>query len=116
MAGGRIVLKDAVDTYLAVRRAGGFKLQNDELYLTSFAGFATAQGDTHVVAKTAIAWAGLSRSESHRATRLKAVSRFARFSRATDRRHEVPPQGVFNPQRQRPVPYLYNAMCNYFSL
>jgi len=107
MAGGRIMLKDAVDTYLAVRRAGGFKLQNDELYLISFAQFATTQGDTHVVAQTAIAWAGLARSESQRATRLKVVIRFARFSRATDRRHELPPPGVFNPQRQRPVPYLF---------
>ena len=43
------MLKDAVDTYLAIRRAGGFKLQDDELYLNSFARFATARGDTHVV-------------------------------------------------------------------
>jgi site-specific recombinase XerD len=101
------MLKDAVDTYLAVRRAGGFKLQDDELYLTSFAQFATAHGDTHVVAQTAIMWAGLARSGPQRATRLKAVIRFARFSRATDSRHELPPQGVFNPQRHRPVPYLF---------
>jgi integrase/recombinase XerD len=102
------MLKDAVDTYLAVRRAGGFKLQDDELYLNSFVRFATARGDTHVVTKTAIAWAGRSRSEPQRATRLKTIIRFARFSRATDRRHELPPHGVFNPQRQRPVPYLFS--------
>ena len=102
------MLTDAVETYLAVRRAGGFKLQDDELYLNSFARFATAQGDTHVVAQTAIAWARQSRSEPQRATRLKAVIRFARFSRATDCRHELPPQGVFNPKRQRPIPYLFS--------
>jgi integrase/recombinase XerD len=102
------MLKDAVDTYLAVRRAGGFKLQDDELYLNSFVRFATARGDTHVVTKTAIAWARQSRSEPQRATRLKTIIRFARFSRATDRRHELPPHGVFNPQRQRPVPYLFS--------
>ncbi len=73
------MLKEAVDTYLAVRRATGFKLQDD-------------------------AWAGLARSESQRAARLKAVIRFARFSRAADDRHELPPQGVFSPQRHRPVP------------
>jgi integrase len=107
MAGSTIMLKDDVDTYLAVRRAGGFKLQDDELYLHSFARFATARGDTHVVTQTAIAWARKSRSEAQRATRLKTVIRFARFSRATDSRHEIPPRGVFNPQRQRPIPYLF---------
>jgi len=102
------MLKDAVDTYLAVRRAGGFKLQDDELYLNSFVRFATARGDTHIVTKTAIAWARQARSEPQRATRLKTIIRFARFSRATDCRHELPPHGVFNPQRQRPVPYLFS--------
>lgn len=102
------MLKDAVDTYLAVRRAGGYTLQADEFYLNRFAQFATARGDTHVVTQTAIAWARQASSESQRATRLKIVIRFARFSRATDRRHELPPLGVFNPQRQRPIPYLFS--------
>jgi integrase/recombinase XerD len=101
------MLKEAVDIYLAVRRATGFKLQDDAWYLSSFARFASAQGETHVVAQTAMTWAGLARSESQRATRLKAVIRFARFSRAADARHELPPQGVFRPQRHRPVPYLF---------
>ena len=87
----------------------GFKLQDDAWYLASFARFASAQGETHVVAQTAITWAGQARSEPQRATRLKAVIRFARFSRATDRRHEMPPTGVFNPQRPRPVPYLFSV-------
>ena len=101
------MLKDAVDPSLAVRRAGGFKLQDEALYRTRFARFATAQGDTHVVAQTAIMGAGLARSGPQRPTRLKAVIRFARFRRATDSRHELPPHGVFTPQRHRPVPYLF---------
>jgi integrase/recombinase XerD len=108
MAGSTIMLKDAVDTYLAVRRASGYKLQDDDFYLNSFAQFATAQGDTHVVTQTAIAWARQARSEPQRATRLKIVIRFARFSRTTDPRHELPPLDVFNPQRQRPIPYLFS--------
>ena len=102
------MLKDAVDIYLAIRRAAGFKLQNDEQYLCSFAQYATAQGDTHVVTKTAIAWAEQASSEPQRANRLNAVIRFARFSHATDNRHEIPPQGVFFPRRQRPTPYLFS--------
>ena len=108
MAGGCAMLKDDIATYLAVRRAGGFKLEDDELYLDSFARFADAQGDTHVVAQTAIAWAEQACSEAQRAQHLKAVIRFAHFSRAADSRHEVPPQGVFCPRRRRPTPYLFN--------
>lgn len=100
------MLKEAVETSLAIRRATGFQLQDDAWYLASFAQFASAQGETHIVAQTAITWAGLARSESQRAVRLKAVIRFARFSRATDTRHELPPQGGCSPRRQRPVPYL----------
>ena len=56
----------AVETYLAVRRAADFKLDAVERYLRSFAQFATAQGDTHVVTHTAIAWAEQGASEPQR--------------------------------------------------
>ncbi len=101
------MLKDAVDNYLAVRRASGFRLENDEWYLNSFARFATARSETHVVAQTAIAWAAQTHSESQRAQRLNALIRFARFSHAADSRHEIPPSGVFCPHMQRPTPYLF---------
>jgi hypothetical protein len=57
------MLMQAVDTYLAVRRAVDFKLQAVEGYLRNFAQFATAQGDTHVVTHTAITWAAQAASE-----------------------------------------------------
>ncbi len=44
------MLRQAVDTYLAVRRAVDFKLDTVERYLRNFTQFATAKGDTHVVA------------------------------------------------------------------
>ena len=109
MAGSRVMLNDAIDSYLAVRRAGGFKLKDDENYLYSFSRFAQDRGDTHVVERTAIAWAEQASSEPQRANRLKAVIRFARFSRAVDTRHEIPPQGIFCAHRRRPTPYLYTA-------
>ncbi len=101
------MLTDALDTYLAVRRAAGFDLVDDERNLRSFVRFACAQGDMLVVASTAITWAGNGKSEPQRANRLKMVIRFARFAHAADIRHEVPPQGVFCNQRHRPTPYLY---------
>lgn len=85
------MLKQTVNTYLAVRRALGFKLKNDEAYLNSFAQFATAKGDTHITVQSVIAWASQSRSEPQRANRLKTVVRLAQFSHAEDKYHEIPP-------------------------
>lgn len=101
------MLKHTVDTYLAMRRALGFKLKSDELYLNSFAQFAEVKGDTHITVQSAIAWAGLSKSEPQRANRLKAVVRLAQFSRAEDNHHEIPPKNVFCSHRYRPRPYIY---------
>ncbi len=42
------MLTQAVDDYLAVRRAAGFKLKTTERYLRYFVHFARARGDTHV--------------------------------------------------------------------
>jgi integrase/recombinase XerD len=102
------MLMPAVDTYLAVRRAAGFELQAMEVYLRSFARFATEHGDTHVVAQTVVAWATLTSSEAQRQNRLMAVRRFARFMHAEDPRHALPPTDVFSGRRQRPIPYIFS--------
>ncbi len=48
------MLTQAVDDYLAVRRAAGFELKTTEQYLRYFVRFANAHGDTRVQAKSAI--------------------------------------------------------------
>jgi integrase/recombinase XerD len=101
------MLMQAVDTYLALRRAAGFTLIPIEGYLRQFARFAGGRGETHVVTSTAIAWATLSPSEPQRHYRLQTVRRFARFMHAENPRHEVPPAGVFHGKRQRPTPYIF---------
>jgi integrase len=103
------MLMAAVDTYLAVRRAAGFQLKPIEVYLRSFARFGAARGETHVVAQTAMDWATTAASEAQRHNRLMTVLRFARFMHAEDRRHELPPAGVFRGRRQRPTPYIFSA-------
>ena len=102
------MLIQAVDTYLTVRRAADFKLDAVERYLRSFAQFATAKGDTHVVTETAIAWAEQGASEPQRHNRLSVVIRFARFSHAADPRHEIPPERVFRRQRRQRLPYIFS--------
>lgn len=102
------MLIQAVTHYLNVRRAGGFSLKTTEGYLRHYAAFATQHGDTHVVSQTAIAWAAQTLSEAQRANRLQVITRFARFVRAEDCRHEIPPDNVFCSQRHRPTPYIFS--------
>lgn len=102
------MLMQAVDTYLAMRRAVGFALDHTEGYLRNFARFALARGDTHVVVTTAVDWASSTTSEAQRHNRLHTVIRFARFMAAEDSRHEIPPEGLFWGRRQRPMPYIFS--------
>jgi len=97
----------SVDTSLAVRRAVDFTLKAVEGYLRNFAQFATAQGDTHIVTHTAIAWAAQGASEPQRHNRLSVVIRFARFSHAADPRHAIPPERVCAGRRHHRTPYIF---------
>ena len=82
------MLTQTVETYLAARRAVGFKLKGVEGYLRDFADFAGARGNHHIVAQTAIDWAAQSDSPAQRHLRLQVVNQLACFSRAEDSRHE----------------------------
>ena len=100
------MLTRAVETYLAVRRAAGFALRCEGSYLQSFATYSEARKRHYVSTDFAIEWAGLARSVSHCARRLGSIIRFARYLRAEDGRHEVPP-AVFGAERlPRPTPYI----------
>lgn len=103
------MLRQAVDAYLALRRATGYKLTSVERYLHDFAQFATTHGDCHVVAQTAMTWAARSPSEAQRAERLGIVIRFARFAHTEDPRHEIPPERVFCARHHRPIPYIFTT-------
>jgi len=85
------MLTRAVETYLAVRRAAGFALRNTSYHLRSFAAFSEARKQHYISTEIAIAWTGLAPSLAERARRLGTIIRFARYLRAEDDRHEVPP-------------------------
>jgi integrase/recombinase XerD len=102
------MLTQAVESYLAVRRATGFELKSEGNLLRSFARFSDASGKHYVCAETAIEWAGSARSLSTRAGRLGEVIRFARYIRAEDQRHELPPPVFGKENRSRPVPYIFS--------
>ena len=63
---------NAIETYLALRRATGFAMSTAEYLLKSFAAFAAERGQTHVETKTAIDWAALGPSVAQRDARLKS--------------------------------------------
>jgi integrase/recombinase XerD len=100
---------DAIEAYLALRRATGFAMLNAEYLLKSFAAFATERGQTHVHTQTAIDWAAHGPSVAQRDARLKAVCRFVRHVRVEDVRHELPPVNHFGARKMRRSPHIYSA-------
>jgi integrase/recombinase XerD len=103
------MLTQAVESYLGVRRAMGFALHSEGSLLQSFAKCSDAAGKSHICNETAIQWAGMARLATTRARRLGQVIRFARYLRAEDQRHEIPP-AVFGCEKgPRPVPYIFSV-------
>jgi integrase len=103
-----LTLTQSVETYLAVRRAAGFSLKSEGTLLQSFGAFSDALGKHHICSETAIKWAGSAPSLNQRARRLGEVIRFARYIRAEDPRHELPPTVFGSENRPRPVPYIFS--------
>jgi integrase len=102
------MLAQAVESYLAVRRACGFELKTQGYMLRSFAAFSDARGKHHVCPEIAIEWAGLARSAQQRARKLGLVIQFARYVRAEDQSHQVPPPVFGSDKQPRRVPYIFS--------
>ncbi len=99
---------NAVDSYLALRRATGFALFNARYLLHSFARFYTEHQETHVRAKAAIDWASQAASLAQRHTRYETVRRFCNYIRLEDSRHEWLAPNHFGYRKTRPVPRIYS--------
>ena len=100
------MLTKAVEEYIAMRRATGFAFRSEGSLLQSFAAFSDAAGKPYVNSETAIEWARSAPSLSQRARRLGQVIRFARYIRAEDPHHDIPPTVFGSENRPRPVPYI----------
>lgn len=100
------MLTAAVASYVALRRATGFTFRSEAGLLERFAAFSEARGTSVIRTSLAVDWAGLARSIPQRARRLGHVIRFARYLRAEDLRHEVPPAVFGAEKRSRPAPYI----------
>jgi hypothetical protein len=101
-------LNAALDDYLKLRRALGFKFKDPEIRLRRFVSFMEERQATLISTQLALEWARLPNSHpSNWATRLRMVRAFARHCRQFDERHEVPPAGLLTGQPARATPYLY---------
>jgi integrase/recombinase XerD len=110
MAWGGDAMMHAIESYLQLRRAAGFRLRDTEALLKEFACFAAERGDAHIKTDTAVAWAGRATSLNQRARRLNSLILFARYIRAEDTKHEIPPNGIFaHPPYSRPRPHIFTA-------
>jgi len=100
------MLKEAVRTYLSVRRATGFRLHEAEYHLKSFADYSDAKGFQHLRAEVAIEWAATVASVFQRARRLADVIRLARYLHAENACHEIPFAVFGSERRPRRPPYI----------
>ena len=104
-------LMQAVDDYLKVRRAMGFKLQREGWRLPQFVRFLDEHGAAYIITSLAMRWALESSVPDTHAwrARLQMVRRFAHFVQAHDSRTEIPTKDMAPaPPRRRTPPYVYS--------
>jgi integrase/recombinase XerD len=110
MTGHRPPLRDALDDYLSLRRALGFRLASAGRLLGQFVGYLEARGIDTVTTEHALAWATQPSGVSvhWRAIRLSVVRGFAAYLHSLDPAAEVIPAGQFRAGPCRATPYLYS--------
>ena len=103
-------LRQAVDDYLALRRALGFKLRTVARLLGQFVDYLTTHDIPVPTTEAASAWALLpdGASATWQAIRLSAVRGFAVYLHSLDPQVEVPPAGLIRSGPCRATPYLYS--------
>jgi integrase len=103
-------IRDAIDDYLTVRRALGYKLEDHGWLLADFASFMEAAGARAITTRLVLDWATLPQDAlpSWHAARLRVVRGFARHLQALDPATEVPAPGLLASRNRRAVPYLYS--------
>jgi hypothetical protein len=99
-------LRDALDDYLALRRALGFRLATAGRLLGQFVSWLEARGASTITTADALAWATLpaGASPAWQAIRLAAVRGFAAYLHGTDPSVQVPPAGLIRRGNDRATP------------
>jgi integrase/recombinase XerD len=103
-------LDQAVDDYISVRRALGYKLAENARLLPDFVTYLEAAGASTVTSELAVAWATKPTGSTPVwwARRLAMVRGFARHMQAFDPDTEIPPLGLLPHRCRRVAPFLYS--------
>ncbi len=104
-------LQKMLHEYLSVRRALGYKLEREGLWLPEFVSFLKRNGSASITTDLALQWATQSARASVKswAKRLGMVRGFAYYVRATDPKTEVPSTDLLPFKEHRFIPYIYSA-------
>lgn len=104
------LLGQAVQDYLAMRRALGYKLTEHGRVLPQFVEFLEQRDAPLITIALALQFATAPTQASvvWRHTRLAIVRGFAIYLQAFDARHEVPPINLLPATYRRAIPYLYS--------
>lgn len=99
----------AVEEYLAIRRALGFKLESQEPLLYNLAGYLERAGAVNVSTELAVAWATqpAGRDPVWWSKQLSVARGFAKHMHSLDPLSEVPPADLLPQPKRRAIPYLY---------
>jgi hypothetical protein len=101
-------LYEALQDYIAMRRALGFKLLDAAPALSDFVAFLERKRKSHITIRLALKWAQKPGARPERwAHRLAFVRGLARYRSATDPRTEIPPWSLLPFRSRRAQPYLY---------
>jgi integrase/recombinase XerD len=103
-------LRKAMQDYLTLRRALGFKLRAHEDSLNEFMDFLDQREVTTITTSIALEWA-LSKPSTRpgfAADRLRRIRAFARYQLVNDPATEIPPVDLLPSHRRRRIPYLYS--------
>jgi len=103
-------LREALNQYLGLRRALGFKLLQTGRSLLHFVRFAEQEGATSITTDLALQWAqedGTAGSVTH-SDRLAMVRRFATWRSVEDPQTQIPSEGLLPRRYRRPAPYIYS--------
>jgi len=102
-------LREALDDYLAIRRALGFKLQRVVQMLPGFVTYMEQAGAATITTELALAWAKQpAGGAAWWRIRLRAVRGFARHVQNVDPCTVVPPGDLLPAPPTRATPYLYS--------
>jgi len=102
-------LRGALDEYLALRRAVGYKLVGAGYALRGFVAEMEALGLEKVTTKATLTWATKPKAQPWWWTqRLQMARDFARFLHALDSTHEVPPPGLLCARASRGIRHVFS--------